>query len=508
MRGTVARGDQTAANTHLDGQRTPGRDRARRVAYTVLRAVAQRDSYANLLLPRVLTEQGLSGRDAALATELTYGTLRNQGTYDAILDTCVDRSLRSVDDEVLPLLRLGAHQLLAMAVPAHIAVSATVNVARRIVGQQRARFVNAVLRRVGARDREAWLAILAPDHSRDPVAGLALRHSHPEWIVSALAEALGEQTDTPTDLTETRHLLTAHNERPLVSLLAKPGRATVSELVAEGAHPGRYSPYAAELNEGDPARMELVRQGHAAVQDEASQLVALALGRVPLHGRDQRWLDVCSGPGGKAALLANLAGQSSARLLAAEVRPGRAGLVAEALRGTVADAGRVVVADGTRPPWQAGAFDRVLVDAPCTGLGALRRRPEARWRRAPESLADLVPLQIDLLDQAVAAARPGGVVAYVTCSPHRAETTEVVAAVEARRGDIERLPAVDHILSVVSHTPPSEDEPTHHAVQPRHTEQAQALTGLAAGSHGEFAQFWPHRHGTDAIFLALLRRRE
>ncbi|GLU46016.1 rRNA cytosine-C5-methyltransferase [Nocardiopsis ansamitocini] len=444
------------------------------MAYDVLRAVETRDAYANLLLPATLRERGVAGRDAALATELTYGTLRRQGTYDAILNSCVDRSIRSVDPEVLPVLRLGAHQLLSTKIPPHAAVSATIDLARKVIGHHRSRFANAVLRKVSARDLDAWLAIVAPARSADALGHLAVVHSHPRWIVGALAEALGE--DLSGELAETERLLAAHNERPLVTLVAKPGRASVADLVEEGAQAGRLSPYAAYLTEGDPGLLRPIQQGRAAVQDEASQLVALALTRVPLTGPDARWLDMCAGPGGKAGLLGGLAGQRDARLLAAEVQPARAGLVARAVHRSVRDAARAVVADSTRPAWRDGAFDRVLVDAPCTGLGALRRRPESRWRRTPTTAAGLAPLQHDLLNRALDAARSGGVVGYVTCSPHLAETRDIVEAVLAERTDAELIEAAPYLDEVAD---------------------------VAAGP---FAQFWPHRHGTDAMFLALVRK--
>ncbi|GAA3742821.1 RsmB/NOP family class I SAM-dependent RNA methyltransferase [Salinactinospora qingdaonensis] len=450
------------------------KDPARRVAYDVLSAVESRSAYANLLLPSLLRERGIAGRDAALATELTYGALRMQGTYDAILDACVDRSLRSVDTAVLPLLRMGAHQLLSTNIPDHAAVSATVDLARRTVGQHRARFANAVLRRVSARDLEAWLEIVAPQAEADPVGHLAVLHSHPRWVIEAFAAALGEEITV--DMPETRRLLAAHNERPQVTLAAKPGRAEVDDLVAQGAERARYSPFAAYLPEGDPAALPVVRQRRAGVQDEASQLVTLALTRVRLKGEDARWLDACAGPGGKATLLGGLAGQRGARLLAAELQPARAGLVAGAVDRTINDAARVVVADSTRPPWRAGAFDRVLVDAPCTGLGSLRRRPESRWRRSAESVPELVDAQRALLRSALDSTRRGGVVAYVTCSPHLAETSGVVEAITSERDDAVVLRAADHLPEVPD---------------------------VASGN---FLQFWPHRHGTDAMFLALLRR--
>ncbi len=446
--------------------RRPQPDAARRAAFDVLRAVAERDAYANLVLPELLTSRGIEGRDAAFATELTYGTLRGQGTYDVVLAACVDRPLDQVDEPVRDVLRLGAHQLLAMRVPSHAAVSATVELARAVLGDGRAKFVNAVLRRVGASDLASWVDELAPSYDVDPVGHLAVAHSHPRWVVSAVRDALRGS------LEETAALLAADNVAPVVSLVARPGRAEVAELIAAGAVPGRWSPYAATLPGGEPGAIPAVRDGRGGVQDEGSQLVALALAAAPVEGSDQRWLDLCAGPGGKAALLGALARERGGRLLAAELAPHRARLT----RRAVGDDADVVVADGRAPAWQAGAFDRVLVDAPCTGLGALRRRPEARWRRTAEDVAPLSALQRSLLASALAAVRPGGVVAYVTCSPHLAETRAVVG--DALRGfvPVEQLDA------------------------------RAALPPMPDLGDGPDVQLWPHRHGTDAMYLALLRR--
>jgi 16S rRNA (cytosine967-C5)-methyltransferase len=444
-----------------------------------MRAVDTRDAYANLLLPARLRERGLTGRDAALATELTYGTLRGRGTYDAVLALCSDRELRRIDAPLLDVLRLGAHQLLRTRIPPHAAVATAVELARSVGGPGQAKFANAVLRKVATRDLDAWLEIIAPE---DELGRLSVVHSHPRWVVSAMRDALGGDRD------EIDALLAADNDRPRVTLLAKPGRATLAELT--GAEPAAYSPYAAYLAEGDPAAIPAVREGRAAVQDEASQLVALALANTPAAGPDGRWLDVCAGPGGKAGLLSAFATQRGSspltgahplprdvRLLASDVQPHRAELV----RRGVDDRAGVVVADGTVPAWRSGTFDRVLLDVPCTGLGALRRRPEARWRRSPRTVAELGPLQRRLLASALESVRPGGVVAYVTCSPHLAETRVVVDDVLRGRSDVVRLDAPSAL--------------------------AEVATGKLAGlGDGPYAQFWPHRHGTDAIFLALLRR--
>ncbi len=458
--------------------RRPQKDPVRFLAFEALRAVDERDAYANLVLPPLLRKarekegpEKFDARDAALATELVYGTLRRQGTYDAVIAACVDRPLREVDPPVLDVLSLGVHQLLGTRIPTHAAVSASVELARVVLGDGRAKFVNAVLRKVAAQDLDAWLAQVAPPYDDDPEDHLAVVHSHPRWVVSALWDSLGGGRAGIEDLLE------ADNERPEVTLVARPGRATTDELLdRESAVPGRWSPYAVRLAEGgEPGAVDAVREGRAGVQDEGSQLVALALANAPLEGPDRLWLDGCAGPGGKAALLAALAAERGATLVAAEKQPHRAGLVAKALNGNPGPY-QVITADGTRPPWRPGSFDRVLMDVPCTGLGALRRRPEARWRRRPEDLDTFAPLQRGLLRTALESVRVGGVVGYVTCSPHLAETRAVVADV------LKQFPDADLI------------------------DARPLLPGVPALGEGPDVQLWPHLHGTDAMYLALIRR--
>ncbi|MFJ5219112.1 RsmB/NOP family class I SAM-dependent RNA methyltransferase [Streptomyces sp. NPDC088354] len=456
------------------------------LAFEALRAVDERDAYANLVLPSLLREaeaeavrkgREFDRRDAALATELVYGTLRRRGTYDAVIAACVDRPLREVDPPVLDVLSLGAHQLLGTRIPTHAAVSATVELARVVLGDGRAKFVNAVLRRIAAQDLDAWLDEVAPPYDEDPEDHLAVVHSHPRWIVSALWDALGGGRAGMEEL------LAADNERPEVTLVARPGRVTPQELAdalpPDATEPGRWSPYAVRLAEGgDPAAVEAVREGRAGVQDEGSQLVAAALAAAPLgDGPDRVWLDGCAGPGGKAALLAALAAQRGAALVASEKQPHRARLVARTLAGNPGPY-EVIVADGTRPAWRPGSFDRVLVDVPCTGLGALRRRPEARWRRRAEDLAGFAPLQRGLLESALRAVRVGGVVGYATCSPHPAETRAVVEDVLGASG----AAAVEWV------------------------DARPLMPGVADLGDGPDVQLWPHLHGTDAMYLALLRR--
>jgi 16S rRNA (cytosine967-C5)-methyltransferase len=450
-------------------------------------------AYANLVLPGLLREKHLTGRDAGFTTELVYGATRLRGLYDEIVAVAADRPIDKIDPRVLDTLRLGVHQLLAMRVPTHAAVDETVALARQVNGAGAAGFVNAVLRRVSEREPDDWLEVVTA-RTTDPLEALATRTSHPLWIAKALRAALiGHGTAAPADVDDhLRRLLEADNEPARVSLVARPGLATVEELVDAGAVPSTLSPQGAVLGEGDPGSIPAVRRGRAAVQDEGSQLIALALARAETTGpaaESERWLDLCAGPGGKAGLLAALAVQRRIPFVANEVSPHRADLVRQTLTAAreAADAAGSVLEVRTGDGREVGddepaTYSRVLIDAPCTGLGALRRRPEARWRRQPSDVAELAPLQRALLASALDAVAAGGVVGYATCSPHVAETRFVVGDVVKRRADVEVVDA-RHLFTDAAGTP---------------------IEGLG---EGPFVQLWPHVHGTDAMFFALLRRR-
>ncbi|MGQ5586412.1 RsmB/NOP family class I SAM-dependent RNA methyltransferase [Micrococcus sp. EWR3.9.1] len=483
-------------------QRSRTADPARRVAFGVVRSVHAEDAYANLVLPARIRQARLDRRDAGFATELAYGTLRGLGLYDAILTRCVDRPLEQIDPPVLDALRLGAHQLLGMRVPAHAALDATVSLVRAEIGAGASGFVNAVLRRVAERPLEEWLADVAPADGGD--AALAVRTSHPVWIVRALRQALAAHRGTRHIAdrdAELAALLEADNAPPVVNLVALPvagGAEALAAALDDGAEPGPLAPDSALHSGGDAGRLPGVREGVLRVQDAGSQLTARALAQAPVpaaEGRAERWLDLCAGPGGKAALLAALAAERGATLVANEVAPHRADLVRQALAAVPAGAWTVRAGDGRTiadAPEAAPAFDRVLVDAPCTGLGALRRRPESRWRRTPADLAELTGLQAELLDAAVSVLAPGGVLAYVTCSPHVAETVVQVQDLVRRHPELELLDARTALDTV--------------ALDDLRLDEAEpAGAPEPADVVARTAQLWPHRHGTDAMFLALLR---
>ena len=428
------------------------------MAYDLLRAVDTEGAYANLVLPRLLAERQLDTRDRAFATELAYGTLRALGTLDVLLDRHVSGPLQPA---VRDALRLGAYQLWRTRVPARAAVGTTVDLVRGIEPRA-SRLANAVLRRVA--DDVAAGDLGGPDPAADPMGALAVGYAHPRWIVAAYADALGVAVEDP----QLRLALEADDTRPEVHLVARrmerDALLAMATRAGSTARPGRWSDRAVYLGGGDPGALAAVRDGRAAVQDEGSQLVALALAAVEAPG--PLTLDLTSGPGGKGALLA----AAGLQVLGLELHLPRARLVQ---RSGVA----VAVADARKAPLPPGRFDRVLLDAPCSGLGALRRRPEARWRRTEADIAPLAELQAQLLTAAVDLLRPGGVVAYATCSPHVAETVEVVDT-ELACGRVEALDARPLL-------PPE----------------------LPELGDGPFVQLWPHRHGTDAMFLAVLRRR-
>lgn len=453
-----------------------GSDTARRVAFHTIRAVDQHDAYANLLLPVELRRARLSAADAALATELTYGTLRAQGTYDQIIQLAARRPIDQIDPPVRDALRLGVHQILATRIPAHAAVNETVALVRDGDDRRAAGFANAVLRRVTEASPEEWLGRLTAQAKSDDEA-LAATTAHPVWIIRAFRRALAAENRAD----ELASLLAADNTAPRVTMTALPGLTvppTDSDLTA-------YSPLGFLAPAGDPSGLVTESNGQWRVQDEGSQLAALALSRARPVTAGERWLDLCAGPGGKTAILAAEAHAAGASLEANDLTPARAQLVRDAV-AAVPETVPVSQSDGRIRATAAGAvYDRILVDAPCTGLGALRRRPEARWRKTPADVPELATLQRELLTAAISGLKPGGIVAYVTCSPHLAETAAVVEDVRRTVGNaVDELDARAVLNSV-----------------------ARSALDLAAPESGSGrAQLWPHRHGTDAMFITLLQR--
>ncbi len=488
-------------------QRRRSSDPARLTAFQVINSVVLNDSYANLVLPKAIRANHLDHRDAGFATELCYGTLRNQGTYDAILTHCVDRPLEKTGKQILTALRMGAHQILAMRVPTHAALDSTVSLARAEIGSGPAGFINAVLRRVSERSPEQWQELIQAD-AKDDYTRLALSKSHPAWVVRAFRQALAAHGRNPSEI---ESLLDANNAAPTVNLVALPGVGSLDEALDRGAEEGTLVEGSALYSSGDLGRLDSVCEGTVRAQDVGSQLVARALAEAPLEGSDRAWLDLCAGPGGKAALLGALGAQRGARLLANESAKHRAKLVELSLKPLPEGTYKVVTGDGRKiestvqkqsllpqgmEPGQL--FDRVMVDVPCSGLGALRRRPEARWRKSPRDIAELLTLQKELFDAAAEQTRAGGLIAYVTCSPHMAETQNIVL-------DILKSGAVELLDSGAALRDAALKDADGESVLTGELEIAYALDEKRPEQ--TTAQLWPHVHGTDAMFFALFRKK-
>lgn len=443
-------------------------DPQRRAALDCVLTVEVDGAYANLAMPGILRQARLSGREAAFATELAYGALRMSGLYDAIIAHAAKRRPDSLDVTVRAVLWLGAHQALAMSTPVHATVSETVALAKDAGAARASGLVNAVMRRIVERDREAWLAVVAPGNGR---SAIATRHSHPEWIVGELDRSLSARGRAG----QIEELLASHNMPAAVTLAARPGLGERDDVVrATGGEATSLSPYGITMAGGTVRGLAEIDAGTVGVQDEGSQVVtvALATSAARVQSPGERWLDACAGPGGKTALLGAIAAQRGARLDAVELHPHRTRLVEQNVRAL--PSGVVSVHTGDSTVWEGGPYDRILLDAPCTGLGALRRRPESRWRRTEDNLKELTALQSRLLAQAASLLAPGGVIAYVTCSPVLSETVDIVAESGLRMCDA-RLAVAEATATNVDQWGTTKD-----------------------------VQMWTHVHGTDSMYLAIL----
>jgi len=440
--------------------KSPKPDAQRLLAFDLITEVNRNDGYSNLLLPQALSSSTMEERDRNLVTELVYGTLRMQGKHDWVLAQISDRPWSEVDPGIIDVARLGVHQIHEMRIPDHAAVAATVEVARKRVGESKASFVNALLRSVTRKSMDEWFAPLL--EMKDPVARMSIQYSHPEWIVSAYYDLL-------KDWQQVEVALAINNVPALPTLVSWPGYSTQEDLIALGAEATTYSSLGARWK-GNPGSLEIIRHRLAGVQDEGSQLVATVFASI---ASGASWLDLCAGPGGKAALLSSIAAQREISFTANEISTPRADLVRRVVHGA-----RVWTGDGRDVASHHELFDSVLIDAPCTGLGALRRRPEVRWRRTLQDLRELTQLQRELINSAISVLNPEGILGYATCSPHLAETTVQVNEIIKKHPEME-------LVDITPYLP----------------------QGLENATRAGAMALWTHIHGTDAMFLAVFRKK-
>jgi len=440
--------------------KAPKPEASRLLAFDLIVEVNRNAGYSNLLLPAALTASTLDERDRNLVTELVYGTLRMQGKHDWVLSQVSDRPWIEVDAGIVDLARMGVHQLHEMRIPDHAAVSATVEVARKRLGESQASFVNALLRAVTRKSLEEWFAPL--ESISDHVEKFAIQYSHPAWIISAYFDLLKSW-----DFVELE--LRSNNVPAIPTLVSWPGYSTQADLIALGGEPTKYSALGVSMK-GNPGKLELIQHRLAGVQDEGSQLVASVFAAA---SGGQQWLDLCAGPGGKAALLSSIARQRNITFTGNEYSQPRADLVRKVVHGA-----RVWCGDGRDIAQHGESFDAILIDAPCTGLGALRRRPEVRWRRTVADLRELTQLQLELIEAAIPVLNPEAILGYATCSPHLAETTVQVLDILKKHPELEQV-------NVETYLP------------------ANLKDATRSGS----LSLWTHKHGTDAMFLALFRKK-
>ena len=441
--------------------KAPKPDAVRLLAFDLITEVNRNEGYSNLLLPAALSASSLEDRDRNLVTELVYGTLRMQGKHDWILAQISDRPWGEVDAGIVDVARMGVHQIHELRIPDHAAVSATVEVARKRLGESKASFVNALLRSVTRKSLDEWFSPL--DKMQDNVERLSIQYSHPQWIISAYFDLLKDWQSVEAELA-------TNNIPALPTLVSWPGYSTQDQLVELGAEPTVYSKLGARM-EGNPGNLDLIKHRLAGVQDEGSQLVATVFAAAA-HG--DSWLDLCAGPGGKAALLSSIAKERGINFVANEFSEPRAQLVRNVVHGATVWCG-----DGRDVATHGESFDAVIVDAPCTGLGALRRRPEVRWRRSLADLRELTSLQRELLSSAVSVIKPGGLLGYATCSPHLAETTVQVLDILKKHPELEQVDIAQFLPE-----------------------------NLKDATRAQSMSLWTHKHGTDAMFLALLRKKQ
>lgn len=441
----------------------------RRKALDILLRVERDRAFAEQLLDQELSRGTLAGPDRGLLTELVYGVLRRQGTLDFLVDAFAASRSGRLERRVLVILRLGLYQLFFLdRIPASAAVNESVNLAKG-VAPRAAGFVNAVLRRA---DRERG-ALPWPELERDPAEHIAVRHSHPRWLVERWIEQLG--------VPEAEELAAAMAEQAPLTIRVNTLKATregfLAELAAAGvaAEPTAWGPHGIRIASRTAINsLPGFAEGLFAVQDESSQLAAFFLGPQP----GERVLDVCAAPGGKATYLAQLM-ENRGEVLASDISAKKLRLVTDAAARLGIGIIRTVSGDATKSGLGADGppFDRILLDAPCSGLGVIRRNPEGKWWKTPEDVARLAATQRNILDAVAPRLRSGGILLYSTCSTMEAENEAIIDDFLSRHRDF--------VLEDLN------------ALFP-------AFSGLFTG-WGYFRS-WPHRHGMDGFFAARLKK--
>lgn len=440
---------------------------AREIAFEVINETHQSQCYVNLLLPKVLSRTELTDQDRALVTELVYGTLRNQGTLDWVVSQYSSQPIEKIPLKALDILRLGAYQLFYLAkIPPYAAVNESVELAKKSTHAGMVKFINGLLREISLKRAEIKL----PDREKDGVAYLSIAHSHPTWLVEKWIKEIGfEQTET---------LVKANNLPPKVSIRTNTLKITPGSLIAllrlRGieAEASLFVPEGIVVKgSGDLGALPEFKEGFFVVQGEASMLVSYVVSPKP----GEIVLDLCAAPGGKATHLAQLM-RDQGRVIAIDIHLKRLALIDEAAKRLGIKIVETGQADATKlSSKMVSQADRVLVDAPCSGLGVLAKRPDARWRKTPGRIEELVDLQLKLVESASRFLKKEGVLVYSTCTISKEENEQVVEKFLSRHPEF----SLDDVSLF--------------------------LPGRLK-SKEPWVQLYPQRYGLDGIFIARMIR--
>ncbi|MBN1288980.1 MAG: 16S rRNA (cytosine(967)-C(5))-methyltransferase RsmB [Actinobacteria bacterium] len=406
--------------------------KARETVFLVLMDYERRDAYLNSLLVSRLEDPDLDRKDRALVTELVQGTVRRKLTLDWVLSQLSNRPLEELDISVLWVMRMSVYQILFTSVSEYAAVDLGVEITRNNIGETPVSFVNAILRKLSRQKG----TISYPDPILEPIKYLEITHSHPRWLIEMWSAELG--------LERTENLCIADNMQPMLSVRVNEMKASTGEVAAALTERGIEvvsSPLAPEglllRGSGAVTRLEEYRDGKISVQDHGSMTVGRMLSPEP----GMSVLDLCAGAGGKANHLAELM-KNKGRILATDINPDKLNMAAEAAERLGNSIVETRVLDGIRvSKYVDERFDRVLVDAPCSGLGILARRPDARWRKSESSIEGLVPFQLLILNEAAKMVKDGGLLLYSTCTISRRENREVCDSFVEENTEFSYLPS-------------------------------------------------------------------
>lgn len=444
---------------------------ARDIALDILVKVEQQGAYSNLLLNSSLQKSALSREDAGLVTELVYGTISRMNTLDYVLEEFVSKGIAKLQPWVRNLLRLSLYQIMYLdRIPSHAAVNEAVNIAKKKGHEGISGMVNGVLRSVL---RAGDLPVI-PD-GLSPAKRISIQYSHPKWLVKRWITEYGVDT--------AEAICAANNEPPAVSVRVNTTmisrEALLSQMIEQGlqASASEVSPYGIVVKGGgNLALSSWYRDGYLSVQDESSMLVAEAVAPEP----GMKVLDCCAAPGGKTAHMGELM-KDKGSIFANDLHPHKAKLISDQAARLGLDSVVTGSADALEleHTLEHQSFDRILLDAPCSGLGVIRRKPDLKWRKQPEDVASVASLQGQLLQSVSKLLKPGGVLVYSTCTTEQTENSEVVAVFLKQNPD----------FTSITFTSPLWDR----------------MEGTAL-AEGEGIQLLPHHYGSDGFYISKLQR--